>query len=169
MIAAVAGMTADASILVENARNTAQSYWRTFGCEMPVEQLVQRLGNLKQGYTQIGGLRPFGVSLLYAGHDSSQGFQLYLSDPSGNYAAWKATAVGSQSTIAQSILKNDFKEGCSLEEAKFLALKIMKKTLGEGGASQDGGLKGDSSRVNGTINTCHSVYTRGFPLQYVFF
>lgn len=34
---------------------------------MPVEQLVRTLCDTKQGYTQYGGLRPFGVSLLYAG------------------------------------------------------------------------------------------------------
>ncbi len=38
-----------------------------------------------QGYTQYGGLRPFGVSLLYAGWDKIDSFQLYQSNPSGNY------------------------------------------------------------------------------------
>lgn len=38
-----------------------------------------------QGYTQYGGLRPFGVSLLYAGWDAVNGFQLYQSNPSGNF------------------------------------------------------------------------------------
>ena len=40
---------------------------------------------LLQGYTQYGGLRPFGVSLLYAGWDKVEGYQLYQSNPSGNY------------------------------------------------------------------------------------
>lgn len=30
----------------------------------------------------------------YAGYDKSRGFQLYVSDPSGNYSGWKATAIG---------------------------------------------------------------------------
>ena len=47
-----------------------------------------------QGYTQYGGLRPFGVSLLYAGWDAQNKYQLYQSDPSGNYGGWKATAIG---------------------------------------------------------------------------
>jgi Proteasome subunit len=38
-----------------------------------------------QGYTQYGGLRPFGVSLLYGGWDKIDKFQLYQSNPSGNY------------------------------------------------------------------------------------
>ena len=57
-------------------------------------QLVRRLCDLKQGYTQHGGLRPFGVSFIYAGYDTQRGFQLYQSNPSGNYGGWKATSVG---------------------------------------------------------------------------
>ena len=41
------------------------------------------------------GLRPFGVSILYMGWDPHFGFQLYQSDPSGNYGGWKATCIGS--------------------------------------------------------------------------
>ena len=39
--------------------------------------LASVTGLLLQGYTQYGGLRPFGVSLLYGGWDSILGFQLY--------------------------------------------------------------------------------------------
>ena len=59
----------------------------------------------KQGYTQYGGLRPFGVSFLIAGWDVHHGFQLYQSDPSGNYGGWKATAIGANNQAAQSILR----------------------------------------------------------------
>jgi hypothetical protein len=34
---------------------------------MPVDQLVRSLCDTKQIITQYGGVRPFGVSLLYAG------------------------------------------------------------------------------------------------------
>ena len=53
---------------------------------MPCEQLVSSLCDLKQAYTQYGGKRPFGVSILYMGWDSHHGYQLYHSDPAGmNY------------------------------------------------------------------------------------
>jgi len=55
MICAVAGMTADANILINYARQVAQNYLRTYGEEIPCEQLVKRLCDLKQGYTQHGG------------------------------------------------------------------------------------------------------------------
>jgi 20S proteasome subunit alpha 3 len=76
---AVAGITADANILVNYARQAAQRYTLTYQEPMPVEQLVQSLCDTKQGYTQYGGLRPFGVSVLYAGWDKQHGFQLYCS------------------------------------------------------------------------------------------
>ena len=34
---------------------------------MPIEQLVRTICDTKQAYTQFGGQRPFGVSILYAG------------------------------------------------------------------------------------------------------
>ena len=48
-------MTADANILINHARLTAQRHAVTFGEPMPCEQLAQRLCDLKQGYTQNGG------------------------------------------------------------------------------------------------------------------
>jgi len=45
------------------------------------------------------GKRPFGVSILYMGWDSHYGFQLYQSDPSGNYCGWKATCIGTNSAV----------------------------------------------------------------------
>jgi 20S proteasome subunit alpha 3 len=85
VLAAVAGQTADANILVANARLMAQRYRYTYSEDQPVEQLVQGLSDYKHSYTQYGGLRPFGVTFIYAGWDRHHGFQLYQSDPSGTY------------------------------------------------------------------------------------
>ncbi|TPX67888.1 hypothetical protein SpCBS45565_g03511 [Spizellomyces sp. 'palustris'] len=126
---AVAGITADANTLINYSRLEAQKYLFTYDEPIPVEQLVQRLCDLKQGYTQYGGLRPFGVSFLYAGYDEHFGFQLYHSDPSGNYSGWKATCIGANSSNAQSILKQDYKEEMGLKEAKSLAIKVLSKTM----------------------------------------
>ena len=57
---------------------------------MPIEQLVRRLADNKQYYTMHGGMRPYGVSVLYAGWDKHLGFQLYLvSSSSWNLALIK--------------------------------------------------------------------------------
>jgi 20S proteasome alpha/beta subunit len=129
MICAVAGMTADANILINYARQAAQRYLLTYNEDIPCEQLVRRLCDLKQGYTQHGGLRPFGVSFIYAGYDPQRQFQLYQSNPSGNYGGWKATSVGANNASAQSLLKQDYKEECDLKEACGLAVKVLSKTM----------------------------------------
>ncbi|KAI8871998.1 proteasome subunit alpha type 4 [Ramicandelaber brevisporus] len=108
MLGGVAGLTADANILVEYARRTAQDYLERYNEHITSEILVQRLCDMKQGYTQYGGLRPFGVSLLYAGYDPIKGFQLYQSDPAGNYSGWVATCIGNNQTAAQSLLKQEY-------------------------------------------------------------
>ena len=129
MICAVAGMTADANILINYARQAAQRYLLTYNEDIPCEQLVRRLCDLKQGYTQHGGLRPFGVSFIYAGWDPQRQFQLYLSNPSGNYGGWKATSAGANNASASSLLKQDYKEDCTLKEACAMAVKVLSKTM----------------------------------------
>jgi len=129
MICAVAGMTADANILINYARQAAQKYLLTYNADIPCEQLVRRLCDLKQGYTQHGGLRPFGVSFIYAGWDPQRQFQLYQSNPSGNYGGWKATSVGANNASAQSLLKQDYDENCNLKQACELAVRTLSKTM----------------------------------------
>jgi 20S proteasome subunit alpha 3 len=126
---AVAGITADANILINHARLSAQRYLFTYQEPIPIEYLVQQICDLKQGYTQYGGLRPFGVSFLYAGWDKHYGFQLYQSDPSGNYGGWKASAIGSNYQTAQSIMRTDWKPDLTLKDAFGLAIKVMSKTM----------------------------------------
>ncbi|KAL0486750.1 proteasome subunit alpha [Acrasis kona] len=125
----VAGITADANILIQYARLAAQRYHFQYQEPIPVENLVKMLCDTKQGYTQFGGQRPFGVSLLYAGWDPYFGFQLYHSDPSGNYGGWKATAIGANFQGAQSILKQDWRDDLTIQEASLLAIKVMSKTM----------------------------------------
>lgn len=129
ILTGLAGITSDANSLVNFARNSAQRHLYSYDEDIPVEMLVQRLCDMKQGYTQYGGLRPFGVSLIYVGWDPLHGFQLYQSDPSGNYSGWKATCIGANHSSAASLLKQDYKDDITLEEAKSLCLKTMSKTM----------------------------------------
>lgn len=85
----------------------------------------------------LPGLRPFGVSLLYAGYDPHYQFQLYHSDPSGNYSGWKATCIGANNGTAQSLLKQDYKDEVTVEEAIALVIKVMSKTMDSTTLSSD--------------------------------
>jgi len=129
VVAGVAGLTADANSLVNYARTAAQRHLLMYNEDIPVEMLAQRLCDLKQGYTQFGGLRPFGVSLLYAGYDPHYRFQLYHSDPSGNYSGWKATCIGANNGTAQSLLKQEYKDDIEVKDAIGLVLRTMSKTM----------------------------------------
>uniref|UniRef100_A0A7S2RIX5 Proteasome subunit alpha type n=1 Tax=Mucochytrium quahogii TaxID=96639 RepID=A0A7S2RIX5_9STRA len=126
---AVAGLTSDANVLIDYMRRVAQNYRLQYQESQPIEQLIQRVCDLKQGYTQFGGQRPFGVSFLYAGWDRHFGFQLYESNPSGNYGGWKATAIGANNQAASSLLKKEYKDECSIEDALELAVKVLNKTM----------------------------------------
>ena len=130
MACSVAGITADANVLINELRLIAQRYVLNYGESIPCERLVSWLCDVKQAYTQYGGKRPFGVSILYMGWDRHHGFQLYQSDPSGNYGGWKATCIGSNSAAGISILKQDYKENeTTLDQALALAVKVLAKTL----------------------------------------
>eukprot|EP01013_Petalomonas_cantuscygni_P003695 TRINITY_DN13914_c0_g1_i1.p1 TRINITY_DN13914_c0_g1~~TRINITY_DN13914_c0_g1_i1.p1 ORF type:complete len:268 (+),score=56.80 TRINITY_DN13914_c0_g1_i1:255-1058(+) len=125
----IAGLTSDASVLVDALRVHAARYRFNFNSPIPVEQLVQQICDVKQAYTQHGGQRPFGVAFLFAGYDAYHGFQLYHSDPSGNYAAWRANAIGSNSTAALSLLKQEWSETLTLAEGLRLGVRVMAKTV----------------------------------------
>merc|ERR1711923_608302 len=130
MACSVAGITADANVLTNELRLIAQRHYLQYQEAIPCEQVVSSLCDLKQAYTQFGGKRPFGVSILYMGWDSHHGYQLYHSDPAGNYSGWKATCIGNNSSAAVSILKQEYKEGeMSLDGALDLSMKVLSKTL----------------------------------------
>ena len=57
------------------------------------------------------------------------GFQLYQSDPSGNYNGWKATCIGANNQSAMSLMKQEYKEEVlPLSAALQLAMKVLTKT-----------------------------------------
>lgn len=130
MACSVSGITSDANVLTNELRVIAQRHLLQYQESIPCEQLVSILCDTKQFYTQAGGKRPFGVSILYMGWDKHYGFQLYQSDPSGNYGGWKATCIGNNSAAAVSMLKQEYKEGeTKLTDALALAVKVLSKTL----------------------------------------
>ena len=70
------GMGPDFRLLVRRGRKATQKYYLDYVDKIPMLQLVREIGNVMQEFTQSGGVRPFGVSLLVAGYDD-EGPQLY--------------------------------------------------------------------------------------------
>eukprot|EP00216_Chloropicon_sp_CCMP2111_P005310 CAMPEP_0198237912 /NCGR_PEP_ID=MMETSP1446-20131203/3667_1 /TAXON_ID=1461542 ORGANISM="Unidentified sp, Strain CCMP2111" /NCGR_SAMPLE_ID=MMETSP1446 /ASSEMBLY_ACC=CAM_ASM_001112 /LENGTH=235 /DNA_ID=CAMNT_0043920191 /DNA_START=15 /DNA_END=722 /DNA_ORIENTATION=- len=120
------GMGPDSRILVRKARKQAQLYYQTYNEKIPVAQLVREVATVMQEFTQSGGVRPFGVSLLIAGYDS-HGPQLYQADPSGTYFAWKASAIGKNMVNAKSFLEKRYSDDMELEDAVHAALLTLKE------------------------------------------
>ena len=121
------GMGADFRVLVRRARRTAQAYFDIYREVIPMGQLVREVAAVMQEFTQSGGVRPFGVSLLVAGHDEHGGPQLYQVDPSGTYFAWKASAIGKNMVSCKSFLEKRYAEDIELEDAVHTALLTLKE------------------------------------------
>ncbi len=77
---AFAGLSADARVLIDQARIEAQSYRLTLDDAPTTEYLAKHVALIQQKYTQSGGKRPFGISTLFIGQDKEP--KLYQTDPS---------------------------------------------------------------------------------------
>ncbi|KAJ1727827.1 Proteasome subunit alpha type-2 [Coemansia biformis] len=122
------GMGPDFRVLVNSARKMAQSYIQTYNEDPPVRILVKELASIMQEFTQSGGVRPFGVSLLLAGVDE-RGPNLYQVDPSGSYFPWKATAIGKNMVNSKTFLEKRFNGAMELEDAVHTAILTLKEGI----------------------------------------
>jgi len=122
------GMGPDSRVLLKKARKAAQKYFRVYQEPIPVSQLVREVASVMQEFTQSGGVRPFGVSLLVAGYDD-QGPQLYQVDPSGSYWAWKASAIGKHMVNARTFLEIRYSTDVELEDAIHTAIMTLKEVF----------------------------------------
>lgn len=121
------GLGPDARILIAKARKIALTYRSTYGEYPTTSFLVKEVAAIMQEYTQSGGVRPFGVSLLICGWDSEKGSLVYQVDPSGAYFAWKACAIGKGMVGSMSFLEKRHSEDLDLEDAIYVALLTLKE------------------------------------------
>lgn len=124
------GIAADGRVLIDYARVRCQVNRITYNEPMDLTSLVKDISDRKQRFTQMGGIRPYGVSLLMIGMNNHP--ELFETDPSGTIRQWKAHAIGRGSKEARDVLVAEYKEGLSKEESITLAVKALKageKTL----------------------------------------
>jgi len=127
---ATSGLVADARVLVDNARVTAQVSKITYDEKISVEMLVKKICDYKQNYTQYGGVRPFGTALLVAGVDD-QGVHLFETDPSGALVSYKAGSIGAGRNVVMEVFEEQYQEGMEMEETIVLGLRALKKATEE--------------------------------------
>jgi proteasome alpha subunit len=125
---AIVGLSSDARMLIDQARVYAQSNKLTYDEPIDTEVVTKRICDIKQLYTQHAGVRPFGVSLIFCGVDKT-GTRLFGTHPSGTYRGFKATAQGAGRETVLAILKEEYRDDMTLEEATKLATKCLAKAL----------------------------------------
>jgi len=128
---AIAGLHADSRILVDYARVQCQVHRLTYNEPVRVTTITRKLADIKQQYTQHGGVRPFGSALLIIGVDPDGTPRVMTTSPSGTYSGWKGTTMGQNSEEARAKLKESLKDDMSIEEIVKLGINILKESTDE--------------------------------------
>jgi proteasome alpha subunit len=126
--AAIVGLSSDARILIDQARVLAQSNKLTYDEPIDTEVVTKRICDIKQLYTQHAGVRPFGVSMIFAGVDKT-GNRVFGTHPSGTYRGYKARTEGAGRETVFNILKEEYREETGLKDTTKLAVKCLAKAL----------------------------------------
>jgi proteasome alpha subunit len=154
---AFAGLFGDARVLIDQARIYAQTHRLVYGEPIPIEMLVKRICDIKQVYTQHGGVRPFGVAFLFAGIDR-KGVHLIQTDPGGTYLRCKARAIGAGAQRALDLFVKEYRDDIKIDEAALLALRGLREAMEEGFSPENIELaKIDIYNKNFTIFTADQV------------
>ncbi|NPE26979.1 archaeal proteasome endopeptidase complex subunit alpha [Methanococcoides sp. SA1] len=129
IICVSAGISSDARVLIDKARVLAQQHRVTYDSEPSTESIVRDIADVKQQFTQYGGARPFGVSMMFGGINGEA--VLYTTDITGNYLRFKANAIGENDEKVRKILREKYKSGLTAREGLKLALEVFKEVQGE--------------------------------------
>ncbi len=130
IIATSSGYVPDARVLIKKCRIRAQQHKITYGEDMDVEGIVKYVADIEQAYTQYGGMRPFGISLLIGGYDQKSE-QVFMIEPTGTYFQYKAKAIGMNSSEANKYLEKNYRDNMDMKAAIRLAISTFKKALGK--------------------------------------
>lgn len=129
IISSVAGIVADARVLIERAQVISQQHRVTYDSPIEPELVIKDVSNIKQQFTQYGGARPFGVALMIAGINKKKP-ELYTSDITGNYLAYHANAIGENDEKIKEKLRERYKHDLTIKKGIKLALDIFEEVLG---------------------------------------
>ncbi|WP_069806470.1 archaeal proteasome endopeptidase complex subunit alpha [Vulcanisaeta thermophila] len=125
---AASGLLSDARVLIEYARQEAQTHRLLYDEPIDVELLTKRISDLKQIYTQHGGVRPFGAALIIGGVDR-HGPRLFQTDPGGIYFGFYAVAMGAESGRITEFLEKEYKYNMSLDDCIKLSIRALSLVL----------------------------------------
>jgi proteasome alpha subunit len=127
---AISGLHADSRALINYARVQAQSFRLTYDEPVRLNMLAKSVADLKQQYTQFGGVRPWGCALFFVAIDAG-GTQIYTTSPSGIYRSFKAYAIGTGEATAREYLLENYNENMTFDELVNFTLKALKESIDE--------------------------------------
>lgn len=119
------GVMSDGRRLIEQAQTIAQEHRVKFENPIDIISLVKDIANIQQYYSQAGGLRPFGVSLLIGGIENKKP-KLYITTPSGIYMKYLAKSAGNFSSKINEFLEENYKNNMTNKDAIKLGLSAFK-------------------------------------------
>lgn len=119
------GLVADARRLIDMARVEAQKYRYTYNEPADIEYIAKHIADLMQLYTQYGGARPFGVSLIFGGVDTAP--KVFEADPSGTLIGSNATVVGAGKAEVSEYLEKHYSDSLSMDQLIALGFSAMKQ------------------------------------------
>jgi len=125
--AASAGHVTDARKLIDILRREAQVNRASYQEPIGVETVVRRLCDEMQKFTQQGGVRPFGVSVIVGGIEDGEP-RVFETDPSGSFYEWRATAIGENSAEIRENFEANFEGDLSTGEAVALAYEAVEES-----------------------------------------
>ncbi|KAJ6787982.1 hypothetical protein PWT90_09885 [Aphanocladium album] len=142
------GMIPDGRHFIDRARDESQSWRQNFKAPIPTADLASRMGSYLQAYTMYGSVRPFGITGIIGGVDTSEdtpvdgevgsgpacgaggkvagkkhgGPFLYMVEPSGQYWGYYGAATGKGRQAAKAEL-----EKLDLQNGKMTLLQAVKE------------------------------------------
>ncbi|MBU1501653.1 MAG: archaeal proteasome endopeptidase complex subunit alpha [Nanoarchaeota archaeon] len=130
IISSVAGIVSDARILVEKSQVLAQQHRVTYDSPIEPELIIKDVANTMQQFTQYGGARPFGVSLMVAGINNGKP-ELFTSDITGNYFSYYTNAIGEGDDKIKEMLREKYKKDLTIKKGVKVALDMFKEVQGK--------------------------------------
>ena len=163
IMASTAGILSDSRVLMEKTQSAAQQHKIVYDEPVDVESIIREIANLKQAYTQYGGVRPFGIKVIMAGINNNKTAKVFVSDVTGNYSGVKATAIGEYDEKILEILRKEYKDSLTIDRALKLGLSIYKRIMGKGfdiSRFEAGIIKKDKPKIEKIIGESLTKYIK---------
>lgn len=118
--AVISGYVPDGRALIEYAREYAQHHRLIYDEPPYTEIIAKRISDIKQSFTQQGGVRPFGVAIIFGGVNPDGTMDIFVTDPSGSCIKYKVSTIGAGSEEAIEFIGKYYNDDLTLEDGKTL-------------------------------------------------